>query len=219
MKLQLLGDSKDSFKWDYHDWLASELRCRQLTIALMLTPNDGSGDGRTKAETFPARTAVLRFCRDLQGRPDIEQIKQLPDYTGGSYKVALHKPNDWPLVRSGYFSGFEAACDQLVFIDPDNGFEPEKSCGECHVAYDDVARVLGQLNDNSIISIFHHFRRVSFADDFARIRTRLVGCHCTAVYWDPRVMFVAVAKSERMVAAVSEANRKYSRNRPVKVIQ
>jgi hypothetical protein len=28
MKLQYLGDSKDSFKWDYHDWLASEMKFR-----------------------------------------------------------------------------------------------------------------------------------------------------------------------------------------------
>ena len=66
MKLQYLGDSKDSFEWDYHDYLASELKYPCLNVALMLTANDGGGDGRTKAESFPARTPVLRFCRDLQ---------------------------------------------------------------------------------------------------------------------------------------------------------
>jgi hypothetical protein len=33
MKVQLLGDSKDSFKWDYNDWLASELKVPCLTVA------------------------------------------------------------------------------------------------------------------------------------------------------------------------------------------
>jgi hypothetical protein len=219
MKLQLLGDSKDSFKWDYHDWLASELQVARLTVALMLTPDDGTGDGRTKADDFPARTSVLRFCRELQSRRDIERIKQLPACTGASYDLALHKGAERPLVRRDYFSGFDAGRDQIVFIDPDNGFEPEKSCEERHISYGDVAHVLAQLNENSVVSVFHHFRRVSFLDDFARIRARLGDCRSTAIYWDPRVMFVAVANSERMIAAVAEANIKYVRNKRVKVIR
>ena len=42
MKLQYLGDSKDSFKWDYHHFLMEALGYSQLTIAWMLTPDDGA---------------------------------------------------------------------------------------------------------------------------------------------------------------------------------
>lgn len=105
-----------------------------------------------------------------------------------------------------------------MFIDPDNGFEPEKSCDEAHVAYRDVEHVLKQLSDTSFVSIFQIHRRVSFADDLARIRTRLRDCRSTAVYWHS-LMFVAVAKSETTIAAVMEANKTYARSRPVDVIR
>jgi len=42
MKKQYLGDSKDSFKWDYHDFLAGELNYPVLNIMLMMTPDDES---------------------------------------------------------------------------------------------------------------------------------------------------------------------------------
>jgi len=137
MKLQYLGDWKDSFKWDHHDFLVSELRYPLLNVVLMLTADDDGGHGRTKAESFPARTSVLTFCRDLQDRRD----------------------------------------DQMVFIDPDNG------CREMHVGYRDIAQVLTQVNENSIVSVFHHFRRISFPEDYAQIKAGLNGTFSTAIYW------------------------------------
>ena len=47
MKLQYLGDSKDSFKWDYHDFLVAELGYPLLNIALMMTPDDAGNDGQS----------------------------------------------------------------------------------------------------------------------------------------------------------------------------
>ena len=38
MKLQYLGDSKDSFKWDYHDYLATSLKFSTLKVIFMMTP-------------------------------------------------------------------------------------------------------------------------------------------------------------------------------------
>jgi hypothetical protein len=78
VKLQYLGDSKDSFKWDYDDYLTSELRRRRLNVALMLTPDDEGNHGKTKAEWFPARKPILNFCRDLRSDRSTERIKALP---------------------------------------------------------------------------------------------------------------------------------------------
>src|SRR5438552_19058724 len=116
-----------------------------------------------------------------------------------------------PVVRSEYFSGFDEALDQLVFIDPDTGFEPSK-CEECHVAYRDVSRVLEQLNDNSIISVFQYQRRKSFSDDLASIRARLGDCHSTALY-RRSLMFVSIAKSPRMIETIGVLNQKYATRR------
>ena len=103
-----------------------------------------------------------------------------------------------------------------MFIDPDNGFEPKGSCGEMHVGYRDIAQVLTQLNENSIVSVFHHFRRISFPDDYAHIKAGLNGTfhgnllaladvryHC-AFGW--------------AIGAVVTANKRYAETRPVKII-
>lgn len=219
MKLQYLGDSKDSFKWDYHDCLASELKYACLNIALMMTPDDGGNHGKTKPEWFPARESVLEFCHDLKNSRDIERIKTLPRYTGSSYQVTLHKNSSYLTNRNraDYFSGFDSDHDQIVFLDPNNGFEPEKSCEDMHVSYYDVTRILEQLTDDSIISIFQNFRYVSFQDDFARIRKRLETGYSTAIYWHS-LMFVAIGTSERSIRRVMAANMKYAESNPVKVI-
>ncbi len=218
VKRQYLGDSKDSFKWDYHDYLATELQYPQFTVALMLTPDDRGGNGNTKAECFPARTAVLRFCGELRRNRDIERIKELPVYTGAKCHVVLHKGASRPIDRADYFSGFDSARDQIVFADPDNGFEPEKTCDEKHIAYADVGSILAQLNEVSVLSVFHHFRRISFPVDFAGIRARLGNCrYSTAVYWHS-LMFVAVATSKRTIARVVQTNQKYAIDHPVKII-
>lgn len=150
----------------------SELTYPLLNVVLMLTPDDDGSDGRTKAETFPARTSVLTFCRDLQNSRDITRIETLPIRAGASYEIALHNGGSQLRERTAYFSGFDSSRDQIVFIDPNNGFEPKSSCGEMHVGYRDAADVLTQLNENSMVSVFHHFRRMSFSDDYAQIRAR-----------------------------------------------
>lgn len=219
MKLQFLGDSKDSFKWDYHDYLTGELNYPCLTVALMLTPDDAGTHGKTKAESFPATTPVLRFCRDLQNDRTVERLKTLPRYTGGAYELILHREGSRMTDRADYFAGFDSTRAQVVFLDPDNGFEPEKSWGDEHIRYPDIARVLEQVSETSIVSVFHHFRRVSFPEDFAQIRARLGDAiHSTAIYWHS-LMFVAVGRSERAIEAVAVANEKYARTKPVKVVR
>lgn len=218
VKLQYLGDSKDSFKWDYHDYLVSALGYRWLNVALMLTPDDGGTHGTTEATRFPARPTILDFCRDLRSDRNVERLKTLPKSTGGDYSVQLHQDGGRLTNRQDYFSGFDADLEQVVFLDPDNGFEPEKSYDDKHVRYLDVTRILGQLSDTSVISVFHHFRRVRFHNDFARIKPHLgTNCYATAVYWHS-LMFVAVGKSKRSIEAVAAVNQKYATANPVAVI-
>ena len=61
MKLQYLGDSKDSFKWDYHDYLTNVICYNTLNILLMMTPDDKTGEGKTKPDWFPARKDIINF--------------------------------------------------------------------------------------------------------------------------------------------------------------
>jgi hypothetical protein len=211
MQARFLGDAKDSFKWHCHNYLASRLALPRLSIALMMNPDGANTHGRTRPEEFPADPRVLEFCRDLRRSKDVEGIKSLPERTGAHYEVRLHRGSELlsNQSRTRYFADLDASCDQLVLLDPDNGFEPEKSCTTQHVRYEDVRQVLDQLTEGSEISVFQHFRYVPFADDYARISERLGSCHSTAIHWDA-LMFVAVTRSQRTLDRVRAANRDYA---------
>ena len=215
MKRQYLGDSKDSFKWDYLDALTSALGCTKLNISLMLTPDDGGNDGKTSPERFPARKSIHDFCHNLKKHRDFQQLRNLPLSSGSSYIVEFHKPdilftrND----RKSYFSNYSSNKRQLIFIDPDNGFEPEKSCTAKHVGYSDIKAITSQISGDSVVSVFQHFRRIPFAKDFIRIKERLGSDHVAAVYWHS-LMFVTIAKTRETIEKVVAANQEYANSCP-----
>jgi len=220
MKRQYLGDSKDSFKWDYHDYLTAALGYPTLNVMLMLTPDDQSNDGETHPDLFPSREAVLNFCRDLKRERNIQFIKKLPAATNSKYLVELHKEETYLTTRNRneYFSDISAELRQVIFLDPDNGFEPEKSYNEKHVLYSDVDTILEQMAPATVISVFQHFRRISFDRDFARIKERTPHGYTTALYWHS-LMFVTISKTKKLSAKVNELNLQYSQAYPVKVLQ
>jgi hypothetical protein len=219
MKLQYLGDSKDSFKWDYHDFLARETECVKLNIVLMMTPDDQSSEGNSHPSLFPARQEVLEFCEHLRNERNLDIIYQLPERTGSRYSINLHKNNTHitDKNREPYFSGFSNTLKQLILLDPDNGFEPEKSFSEKHVLYSDITQILQQISDESVISVFQHFRRKSFSEDFIRIRERLHGGYASAIYWHS-LMFVSICRSKETNSEVIAVNQKYAKKYPVRVI-
>ena len=89
MKRQYLGDSRDSFKWDYHHFLVPALGLGKLQVVWMMTTDDGGGDGKTAPELFPARREILGFCNALRDSRDPRELARLPATTGESYKVTL----------------------------------------------------------------------------------------------------------------------------------
>ena len=219
MKLQYLGDSKDSFKWDYHDYLISVLDYPTFNIVPMLTPDDESNEGKSHPSLFPARKEIIDFCLDLREYRSIEAIKFLPSKTGASYKVVFHNADTYLTSKNRveYFSGFSNSGKQFVFIDPDIGFEPEKSYSDKHLRYSEANEVLKQVSNESVVSVFQYHRRISFLNDFTRIRERIKLGYMTAIYWHS-LMFVAISKSNKAIKRVIKTNKKYSENNPVKII-
>ncbi len=219
MKKQYLGDSKDSFKWDYHDFLARELNSQVLNVVPMLTPDDKGNEGGTPATLFPAQKEIIEFCNDLRNVRDIGLVTSLPHRTNAKYRVNLHNRSTYITNqnRRRYFSGLLPDEDQLFLIDPDIGFEPEKSFSEQHILYTDIVDILKQVPARSVVSVFQHFRYKPFDKDFARIKKRLEVGHATAVYWHS-LMFVGISKSETEIMCVAKANKKYSEDKPVKII-
>ena len=219
MKRQYLGDSKDSFKWDYLDFLVHALGYRTLQLIWMMTPDDNGTDGSTAPERYPARSEVLRFCGLLRTNKDPGLLLELPASTGSGYLVNQYKPDVYIANngRGDYFSGISSKDDRVVLLDPDNGFEPERRCSEKHVRYSDVERTVKATAPDSVVTVFQHHRRKKFSDDFTRIRERLCSGHATALCWHS-LMFVSVSASEAVTRKVREVNHQYAKQRPVKVL-
>jgi hypothetical protein len=219
MKRQYLGDSKDSFKWDYHHYLVETLGYSQLKIAWMMTPDDHGPDGKTSPDLFPARLEVLAFCNRLRSCREPSLLSELPATTGAGYSVCFHKPDHYLHGdnRDSYFSTIELNPSQVLFLDPDNGFEPERSFSEKHVRYAEVENLIKGAPLNAIVTVFQHHRRKEFPVDFSRICERLPIGYATAIYWHS-LMFVSVSLSSKTISRVNEINREYARNHPVEVL-
>lgn len=231
MKLQYLGDSKDAFKWDYLDFLARKM-AMDLHVIPMLTPDDSSGQGSTPHSEFPASGDVGMFCDWLRERKALENIRKLPQYTGGGYEVGLHKPTVKfrNSEREEYFRDIEFSSHQerIVFLDPDVGFQPAMA-NEKHVKYSDMQIIWPQLHDESIVVVFQHGRRdgASFCQRYEEIRgglNRFGNFHTTALFWSNKLMFVAIGESYKQIKRVHNTNIKYEREkyqrrgRPVSII-
>ena len=216
MKLQYLGDAKDSFKWDYLDHLVRQLGCGWLQILPMLTEDDCSGHGNSQPHEFPAKQEILDFCRRLGHARSLSQIAKLPAITDGSYAVDLYRPENFfeSDKRSNYFQGFCARSGALIFLDPDNGFEPTRSCSEKHVRFCEIDAILERAPSDAAIAVFQHGRRIAFPKDFAEIRERLYRGRATAVCWQS-LMFVVVSLSQKSIASVRAINRRYAELRGI----
>ena len=214
MKSQYLGDAKDSFKWDYHNYLTVQLRCRLLQAVLLLTPDDGSSDGDTDPKKFQADKFIWDFCDHLREKrhtisdDEISQLLgELPKYTRerGKYKVAV----DLGCVPSG------KKMNRVIFFDPDIGFEPDGGAMKKHVRYCEIGAALDQISndDTSVVSVFQDLIRKSPDKAYRAIKEQLpAGCVSTAIFWrggKGGVMFVILAKLKSHIKMVQKINRDY----------
>ena len=235
MKLQYLGDSKDAFKWDYLDFLAREMRTKSLHYVAMWTRDDGTSHGLTDFEEFPA-PRIWNFCCALrsaqQNRDDAcHKIRKVPELASGNrYVLQMHKENEWfrHAARGDYFSGMDLKEKQILFFDPDVGFEP-KSPSKKHICYSDIASVWEQVKDDelesdALLMVFQHARReksYSFRAHYATIKAGLSkhdSFESTALFWCDKVMFIAIG-SRAQIDKVRAANVKYQKQpRPVQAL-
>ncbi len=231
MKLQFLGNSKDALKWDYLDFLAKKMDAGFLTIVPMRTPADGTGRGKTPPRWFPASNDILKFCRELREKQKLEMLDNLPGYTGGAYKVQLHKPENrfYHSARDRYFSDIKSEQKQILFLDPDSGFQPALFIHSGHVKYTDLETIWPQVPEDAVVVVFQHAKRTkgrSFPERYEGIRGRLCRLlsldplYSTALYWPDRLMFVAIGKSRAQIEKVRDANHEYQKsNRRVQFIE
>ena len=203
MNIQYLGNSKDSFKWDYHDFLTRKLGYSTLNVVLMMTQD----------EDYPARDEVVKLCRDLRKSRDPALLHCLPERTGAAYSVELHKGDCCftTASRQEYFEGFRGDKDQVVLVDPDIGFEPQKKCTERHVRFCEIDRIFRQISNESVVSVFQDLIMKKPGEQYERIRDGLNGLETTAIYWGGKVMFVLLSQSKDRIRRIREINENYLR--------
>lgn len=219
MKRQYLGDARDAFKWEYQDCLTRELGYSFLQVIPMLTADDGTNEGMTHPKRYPADTVFHDFCLRLRRSRSLIHLHDLPGMTGADYRVKLHRPDETfsEGSRDSYFSDICGASDQVVFVDPDIGFEP-KGRYEKHVAFLDVASVLEQITCDSVVSVYQHQRQgESYVATIGGIRSRFPADHCVAIYGH-HVMFVVISRSRSAIELVAEVNAAYAVKRDLSTI-
>ena len=223
MKLQYLGDSRDSFKWHYHDYLMNHSsNAGSFGYIPMLRPDDGTTEGNTSPQAYEGSPESQDFCKLLQTTRDISEVRRLPEYTESSYKVSVLKPEThYTLIsRDEYYKSYFSA--HIVLVDPCNGFEP-KIANDKHVLYKDIAYYIHKLPKRAVFSVYQNFRRKRFTEDFLQIRSRLQRhnsrLHITAICWRSDVMFVQVTVCKLEVKRLLDVNQRYaSQNKDVYVL-
>jgi len=212
MKLQYLGDSRDSFKWHYHDYLTNGMDVRYLDIIPMLLPNDKTGQGNTHANEYQSTPEILKFCKHLRDKPFLHSIEKLSEFTGLNYRVRIHKPYEKYTFRNSrkYFDGIDGG--SLTFIDPCTGFEPKHGKDE-HISFADLSYLIDVLPKCAVISVYQHKQRRTFQDTYSDIRRYMKVHHrhskITAIH-NPHVMMVQITICTNKLEEVRTINQAYA---------
>ena len=204
MHERFLGDEKDCFKWDYHNYLTAQLGCGVLNLALMMSDDNDFDDKEVNPRIFSrADCRIVDFCIRLRKNRDINLLRELPMVMGESYRVELTR-DCVPLP----------ICEkQVIFFDPDTGFALSKM-GKEYIDFNSVRSALHNMSEESVVSVYQHFRCIKFGVDYCEIKKRLLAglsadYDSTAILWNGKVMFVILAKSESRLDKVRRINRQY----------
>jgi hypothetical protein len=177
MKNQYFGDRRDYFKYDVLERLSTELPgLQRLTCLWMLTPPDGSGQGRVPFVPDPELPDLTRFFRRRlnSGDPRQTRVGEMGAYFVGRpfgfFSYRDDREDFGPATRSEYFASVphEALQRAVVFFDPDNGMEPGRAT-EKHLRFEELAGVLARMDAPSVAVLFQYGRRVG---DFWAVMAR-----------------------------------------------
>lgn len=221
MKLQYLGDARDSFKWDLLHYVATESvpHFEELHVVPMLTGPDSRPHGNTPPEWFDCRPQILPFVHGLREEPrNLENIVGLGQIPGlAQLHVTLHHPERSfadGATRQAYFADLAPQAQRsIVFLDPDTGLGPTGRAGTTRVGFDEATEILESLNEESVLAIFQYRPRVRWPDLFARIEGSLGQVpHLCAIH-EANLAFVFLARSQATFNAVVATLNQYVQER------
>lgn len=222
LKNQFFADKRDLFKYDLLlHVMGSAAGIRRLTYVPMLTPDDGSGDGRLKHyRRGSADERLYRFltrCRD-RGTFDVRLLRGFFHGAPFTYTPYMDDSYFTHEGRDAYFAGIpsRALVRALVFLDPDNGLEVPSyrpANGRKYLLYTEVADLLSRMGEGAVLMIYQHIPRTERSRYFRHICDRLrreagaAGPMCVS---DNQVAFFFLCKTAERCSAVGESLARYA---------
>lgn len=222
MKLQYLGDARDAFKWDILHWICTKSTPPffNLVFIPMLTPDGGNpNEGNIHHSRFE--------CRDFI-RPFLESLRQEPRSLDciGKLGYAESKPPQFQTTifsndsieqgnqRKDYWQNFhpEEHENAVIFFDPDNGFETKTQKGTKWIRHEELNQCLSKLPETSVIVVYQHRPRRTWADLFTDIKDNLHYAHAVIAAYESDIAFVAIAGNESAGNRIKDAINGYASN-------
>lgn len=206
MKNQYFGDVNDYRKYGLLRHLNGS-GFERLSIAWMLTPDDGSSDGSFRAYlTDSPRFAPLdgRLYSTLKAllseeQPAVQLLERAALLSSASFYSELvpDRRDERMAWRRGLFESAKGA--DLVFVDPDNGIEVKskpigRKGSSKYVAWEEL---LGLWQAGCSILTYQHFRREergTFARRLAGALVERTGARHVEAFRTPHVLFLLAAQ-------------------------
>lgn len=163
MKNQYFGDVADLFKYDLIYRIVKGIPYERFTFVTMLTERDRSNEGNQLDYSKGAgykNTELLRHL-DYCVRHDRRNVCEIESYfEDRDIGITLYGREETFSVRTReeYFRRIDPQLltDTLVFVDPDIGFQIQKS-REKHILYSEVTSLVDRMSNETILMVFQHF--------------------------------------------------------------
>ncbi len=222
MKHQYFGDTRDLFKYDLLTILVSQIpKLTRILSIPMLTPDDGSSDGRRtcfRDSHAGYRNTTLREF--LSAQQTSRNIARIADYFG-EMRICMDI-FDQPFTaedRSTYFSSVVRFCTgrpgSLIFLDPDTGLEVKRP-GEKHLLFSELQAVCRAADPPSVLMMYQHLPRVRREDYVVFRLSQLRNCcrRTPLALADRQVIFFLLPAAE-IEGQVHSALHRYAGEYPV----
>jgi hypothetical protein len=201
MKNQYFGDTRDLFKYDLALHCMQSTGLHRFTFIPMLTPDDGSADGRLvdlgKARAGSRNLPLVEFLESCtrEGRRDVRELDRFFEgmeeelLTWGRVLEEDRRLQYWTDLPRGWLD------DAVVMVDPDNGLEVPSGRGVKWLRYDELRYLNEGLGERSVLLVFQFIPRVKRSVYIPMIARRIVErSGVSEVQWvtDGHVVFYAM---------------------------
>jgi hypothetical protein len=225
MKLQYLGDARDAFKWDLLHWICtrSSPPFAELVFVPLLTPDDGSSEGRTPHHWFKCQDFIRPFVASLQKEPrSLAHIDILGSVQPNrKFHVSVFAPATYVgsgRQRAEYWSGFEPEKldNSVVFFDPDDGFETKTQHGMKWIRHAELKDLVSRLPQTSVAVVYQHRpQRRTWVDLFADLSEKLSYIHTAVAAHESNLAFISMADNSSAAQRVTSAIQSYANEHAV----